>query len=59
MKITKEFSIDTIKQDVLKKPNQCYNRGIIPAFIAHEASQDIIVNKYSRLCFTLKLIEKK
>jgi len=52
------FSVVNLEQDVLKKPNQKYNRGVIPD---HEVSQtyaDYLNHKDSQIEFVLNLIEQ-
>ena len=58
-KIVTEFSIDNIEQDVPEKPNQFYNRGIIPDHKIPQTFEDFLNNKDTQMEFVLKLIKKK
>ena len=58
-KILTEFSIDNIEQDVPKKSNQFYNRGIIPDYNVKQTFEDFLNNVDTQMNFTLKLINKK
>jgi len=58
-KIITEFSIDNIEQDVPKKSNQFYNRGIIPDYEIPQTFKDFLDNNDTQMNFTLELIKKK
>jgi len=58
-KILTEFSIDNIEQDVPKKSNQFYNRGIIPDYNVKQTFEDFFNNVDTQMNFTLKLINEK
>lgn len=58
-KILTEFSIDNIEQDVPKKSNQFYNRGIIPDYNVQQTFEDFLNNVDTQMSFTLKLINEK
>lgn len=58
-KIVTEFSIDNIEQDVPKKSNQFYNRGIIPDHIVKQTFEDFLNNMDTQMNFTLELTNKK
>lgn len=58
-KIVTEFSIDNIEQDVPKKSNQFYNRGIMPDYNVPQTFDDFMNNKDTQLEFVMKLIKKK
>lgn len=58
-KIVTEFSIDNIEQDVPKKSNQFYNRGIIPDYNVQQTFEDFLNNADTQMNFTLELINKK
>ena len=57
-KIINEFSIENIEQDVTKKSNQFYNRGIIPDYVVPQSFEDFLNNKDTQMEFVLKLIAK-
>jgi len=57
-KIVIEFSIDNIEQDVPKKSNQIYNRGIIPDYNIPQTFADFLNNKDTPMNFALELIKK-
>lgn len=57
-KIITDFSIDNIEQDVPKKDNQFYNRGIIPDLEVSQTYQDFSVHKDTQMKYTLELIKK-
>ena len=57
-KILTEFSIDNIEQDVLRKSNQFYNRGIIPEYNVIQTFEDFLKNVDTQMNFTLKLINE-
>jgi len=58
-KIVTEFSIDNIEQDVPKKSNQFYNRGIIPDYNVQQTFEDFLNNADTQMNFTLELINKE
>lgn len=58
-KIVTEFYIDNIEQDVPEKPNQFYNRGIIPDYEIPQTFEGFLNNQDTQMEFVLKLIEKK
>ncbi|WP_459212218.1 S41 family peptidase [Aquimarina rhabdastrellae] len=57
-KIVTEFSIDNIEQDVPKKSNQFYNRGIIPDYTITQTFEDFLNNVDTQMNFALELINK-
>jgi hypothetical protein len=57
-KIITDFSIDNIEQDVPKKGNQYYNRGIIPDLEVSQTYQDFLIHKDTQMEYTLDLIIK-
>jgi len=57
-KIIIDFSIDNIEQDVPKKDNQFYNRGIIPDLEVSQTYQDFLVHRDTQMEYTLVLIKK-
>ncbi len=57
-KIVTEFSIENIEQDVPKKSNQFYNRGIIPDYNVKQTFDDFLNNVDTQMNFTLKLINE-
>ena len=46
-----------LKQDVPKKENQFYNRGIIPDYTVNQNYKDFIKHEDTQLDFTMKYIE--
>ncbi len=56
-KIITEFSIDNIEQDVPKKDNQFYDRGIIPDIEIFQTYQDFLVHKDTQMQYTFELIK--
>lgn len=58
-KIITEFSIDNIEQDVPKKSNQFYNRGIIPDYEIPQTTEDFLNNVDTQMNFILELIKRK
>lgn len=58
-KIVIEFSIDNIEQDVPKKKNQIYNRGIIPDFEVSQSYEDFLLHNDTQMTYVLKLIKDK
>ncbi len=57
-KIATFFSVVNLEQDVLKKENQMYNRGIIPDYNVTQEYQDFLNQKDTQMSFTLELIKK-
>ena len=57
-KIEFSFSVVNLEQDVPKKENQAYNRGIMPDHIVHQSFKDYLAQKDTQLNFTLELIKK-
>lgn len=51
------FSVVNLEQDVPKKSNQFYNRGIIPDFDVSQTYQDFIDHKDTQMEYTLELIK--
>lgn len=58
-KIKTKFSIVNLEQDVPKKANQIFGRGIIPDFEVKQTFDDFMQNKDTQLAYTLKLIDNK
>ncbi len=58
-KIITDFSIDNIEQDVPKKSNQLYGRGIIPDHIVSQNYDDFLNQKDTQMKFTLELIDNE
>ena len=58
-KIKTQFSIVNLEQDVPKKPNQMFGRGIIPDYKVSQTFDDFIKNRDAQMEYVLKLIEKK
>lgn len=58
-KIKTQFSIVNLEQDVPKKANQIFGRGIIPDREVKQTFEDFIQNKDTQFEYTLKLIEEK
>jgi hypothetical protein len=58
-KIVITFSVVNLEQDVPKKVNQKYDRGIIPDFEITQTFDDFIKNTDTQMNFTLELIKKK
>lgn len=57
-KIKTQFSIVNLEQDVSKKPNQIFGRGVIPDFEVPQTFEDFMQNKDTQMDYTLKLIDK-
>lgn len=57
-KIATSFSIVNLEQDVPKKDNQLYNRGIIPDFEVNQTFEDYLKQKDTQMNFVLELIKK-
>lgn len=53
------FSVVNLEQDVLKKENQIYNRGIIPDHNVTQTYEDYLNQKDTQMNFVLELIKKK
>ncbi len=58
-KIKTKFSIVNLDQDVPKKANQIFGRGIIPDHEVKQTLGDFLQNKDTQFEYTLKLIESK
>ncbi|MCM0666149.1 hypothetical protein [Flavobacterium tyrosinilyticum] len=58
-KIKTQFSIVNLEQDVPKKANQIFGRGIIPDHEILQTFEDFMKNRDTQLEYTLKLIEQK
>lgn len=57
--IDMSFSVVNLEQDVPKKSNQYYNRGIIPDFEVTQTLEDFFKNEDTQLNYTLNMIENK
>ncbi len=57
-KIATIFSVVNLEQDVPKKENQIYPRGIIPDYNITQTYEDYLNQKDTQMSFTLELIEK-
>ncbi|MHC0445721.1 S41 family peptidase [Flavobacterium sp. 3-218] len=57
-KIKTQFSIVNLEQDVPKKTNQIFGRGVIPDHEISQTLEDFMQNRDSQFEYTLKLIEK-
>jgi hypothetical protein len=57
-KIVTSFSIVNLEQDVPKKENQVYNRGIIPDFNVNQTIEDYLNQKDTQMNFVLDLLKK-
>lgn len=58
-KIVMTFSIVNLEQDVPKKENQKYDRGIIPDYEVTQTFEDFMTNTDTQMNFTMELIRKK
>ena len=58
-KLETTFSIVNLEQDVPIKPNQLYNRGIIPDYDVTQSYEDFLTHKDTQMEFTLRYIDKK
>ncbi len=58
-KIKTQFSIVNLEQDVPKKANQPFGRGVIPDHEISQTFEDFIQNKDTQYTYTIKLIDKK
>lgn len=58
-KIKTQFSIVNLEQDVPKKPNQIFGRGVIPDYNVVQTFNDFMENRDAQMEYVLKLIEKK
>ncbi|MFB9079551.1 S41 family peptidase [Flavobacterium procerum] len=58
-KIKTQFSIVNLEQDVPKKSNQIFGRGVIPDYEVKQTFEDFLQNRDTQLEYTLKLIEQK
>ncbi|WP_243754659.1 S41 family peptidase [Flavobacterium jejuense] len=52
------FSVVNLEQDVPKKENQVYNRGIIPDYKVSQTYEDYLKQKDTQMDFVLDLIKK-
>ena len=52
------FSVVNLEQDVPKKENQKYDRGIIPDYEITQTFDDFINNIDTQLNYTIELIQK-
>ncbi|WP_233900520.1 hypothetical protein [Tenacibaculum piscium] len=50
--------VRSLEQDVPKKENQLYNRGIIPDIEVNQTYQDYLTQKDTQMNFILDLIKK-
>ena len=57
-KIGLTFSVVNLEQDVSKKSNQVYNRGIIPDYNVTQTYGDYLNQKDTQMNFVLDLIKK-
>jgi len=57
-KLSISFSIVNLEQDVPKKENQLYNRGIIPDYNISQTYEDYLKQKDTQMDFVLDLIKK-
>jgi C-terminal processing protease CtpA/Prc len=57
-KIVLTFSIVNLEQDVPKKENQKYYRGIIPDYEITQTFDDYLKNADTQMNFTMKLIDR-
>ncbi|MDP5200142.1 S41 family peptidase [Flavobacterium sp. DG2-3] len=57
-KIKTQFSIVNLEQDVPKKTNQIFGRGVIPDHEISQTLEDFMQNRDTQFEYTLKLIEK-
>jgi hypothetical protein len=57
-KLEISFSVVNLVQDVPKKENQIYNRGIIPDYNVTQNYKDYLAQKDSQMNFVLNLIKK-
>ena len=57
-KIETFFSVVNLEQDVPKKANQIYNRGIIPDFNIPQTFKDYLNQKDTQMEFAIRLIKK-
>lgn len=58
-KIVMTFSVVNLEQDVPKKQNQKYDRGIMPDYEITQIFDDFITNTDTQMNFTMELIRKK
>jgi len=58
-KIETFFSVVNLEQDVPKKPNQIYNRGIIPDIEVTQSFEDYLNQKDTQMEFVIDLIKNK
>lgn len=58
-KITTMFSIVNLEQDVIKKKNQKFGRGVIPDIYKSQTLEEFINNEDDTIKFTLRIIGRK
>ncbi|MCV2487302.1 S41 family peptidase [Flavobacterium sp. SH_e] len=58
-KIKTQFSIVNLEQDVPKKANQIFGRGIIPDHEILQTFEDFMQNRDTQYIYTIKLIDQK
>jgi hypothetical protein len=58
-KIKTQFSIVNLDQDVPKKSNQIFGRGVIPDYEVEQSFDDFMKNIDTQFGYTLKLIDKR
>lgn len=58
-KIELSFSVVNLEQNVPRKSNQVYERGIIPDYEVSQTYEDFLNNKDTQMAYTLELIKKK
>ncbi len=58
-KLTIDFSVVNLEQDVPQLKNQIYNRGIIPDISITQTYKDYLKNRDTQMNFVLNLIENK
>jgi len=58
-KIKTQFSIVNLEQDVPKKSNQIFGRGIMPNYEISQTFEDFMQNKDTQFEYTLKVINEK
>ena len=51
------FSVVNLEQDIPKKPNQIYDRGIIPDYEVSQTYEDYLNQKDTQMDFVLNLIK--
>ncbi len=58
-KIKTQFSIVNLEQDVPKKANQIFGRGVIPDHKISQTFEDFMQNRDTQYIYTIKLIDQK